>query len=193
MSRRPVIHVWQNETTPGSASTLTRGLTRLSDSAGRGLPVEGTRKLCRRCGETKSLDDFHVVKGEHKTWCKVCWRAYNAAMNRARPAEVRAAVYMRDRLRRFYKMTVADYERMLAVQDGRCAACGDLPSGGIRLAVDHDHACCPGKESCGKCVRALLCQSCNGAAGLLRDSPDRAMALAAYLIQGHDVLSEAVA
>ena len=50
------------------------------------------------------------------------------------------------------------------------------------LVVDHDHRCCPsGAYSCGQCVRGLICTDCNCAAGLVRDDPDVAVSLAAYL------------
>lgn len=50
------------------------------------------------------------------------------------------------------------------------------------LVVDHDHTCCPADaHSCGLCVRGLLCQACNAAAGQLYDSPKAARSLAEYL------------
>ena len=33
------------------------------------------------------------------------------------------------------------------------------------IGVDHDHLCCPGKKSCGKCIRGALCLSHNLAEG----------------------------
>lgn len=52
----------------------------------------------------------------------------------------------------------------------------------VRMVVDHDHNCCPGTVSaCGRCVRGLICVTCNAAIGLLRDSPATARSAAAYL------------
>lgn len=48
-------------------------------------------------------------------------------------------------------------------------------------AVDHDHKCCPGKTSCGKCVRGLLCGNCNSVLGRMRDDPTVFDRMAAYL------------
>ena len=48
-------------------------------------------------------------------------------------------------------------------------------------AVDHDHGCCPGGLSCGKCIRGILCRKCNVAIGYLNDDPTLARAAADYL------------
>jgi hypothetical protein len=71
---------------------------------------------------------------------------------------------------------------MLAAQGGLCAICQRAetklqPQTGLphRLAVDHDHTCCPGQlTSCGRCVRGLLCASCNLSLGALEPWLDRA-------------------
>jgi hypothetical protein len=51
------------------------------------------------------------------------------------------------------------------------------------LSIDHDHACCPGRISCGKCIRGLLCNRCNRALGLLGDSIELLKKMIAYLEQ----------
>lgn len=81
-----------------------------------------------------------------------------------------------------YGITVADYDAILIAQGGGCAGCGVATSrDGRRLAVDHDHKCCPGSRSCGKCVRGLLCTNCNRGLGRLADDPARLSRLIDYL------------
>lgn len=80
-----------------------------------------------------------------------------------------------------YGITAAQYDAMLAAQGGGCAICTEQCSTGRRLAVDHDHSCCPGEKTCGKCIRGLLCGACNQGIGKLRDSPRLLIAAASYL------------
>jgi len=67
-----------------------------------------------------------------------------------------------------YKMTRQMYLDMLEQQNGVCAICSQPPSRNW-LAVDHDHACCPGTKTCGKCIRGLLCGGCNSFLGRVND------------------------
>lgn len=60
------------------------------------------------------------------------------------------------------------YQAMVTAQNGLCALCGG-PPGQRQLHVDHDHACCPGRDSCGKCLRGLLCGRCNPLLGYAHD------------------------
>lgn len=65
-----------------------------------------------------------------------------------------------------YKRSLADYDRVLNEQGGGCAICGCAPEK-TRLAWDHDHTCCPGRVTCGDCVRELVCGRCNRVVGAL--------------------------
>lgn len=79
-------------------------------------------------------------------------------------------------IRRKYHLGRDEYERMFAAQDGRCGMC-DEPSDKL-LRVDHDHSCCPGKFTCGKCIRGLLCDRCNSMLGQFSDDAERARSFA---------------
>lgn len=77
-----------------------------------------------------------------------------------------------------HKVRLDKYTEILNRQDNSCASCTRQD---VKLVIDHDHACCPGKRSCGNCVRGLLCSSCNIAAGMADNNPDRLEQLALYL------------
>ena len=112
---------------------------------------EEGQKYCRDCGEWKNQELF----GSIKRFCLDCQKF--------------------QRIKKHYKLTRDKYFDLLASQGGVCAICSS--DGGARgLFVDHDHSCCPrnGSESatCGQCIRALLCSSCNTGLGQFQDDPE---------------------
>lgn len=167
-----------------------------------------TKKVCNKCGEKKSLDDFSPHKeGKYGRYghCKACQnviarqRREEKARREGRPylprglseeeRQERAARSKRSaHLKWRFGITLDEYEAMLEVQDYRCAICrrhqDDFAN---RFAVDHDHSCCPGKTSCGKCVRSLLCLPCNAGLGSFHDDLAMLDAAKAYLKQ-HQVM-----
>jgi Recombination endonuclease VII len=85
-------------------------------------------------------------------------------------------------LERKYHLTLEQYQEMLERQGGRCAVCSRTPEDNSRrFAVDHDHACCPGNSSCGKCVRSLLCNVHNLILGQLHDDLITLQRIATYV------------
>lgn len=63
---------------------------------------------------------------------------------------------------------------------GKCDSCG-VDGDFTSLHIDHDHACCVGFKTCGKCTRGLLCMGCNVGLGAFGDSPERLRMAALYL------------
>ena len=125
----------------------------------------------------RSAAAYHVKHRERLLAGNKAWRAAN-------PEKVRAASEKHGF--KLYGMTRADYDRMLAAQDGRCACCGSMASGRKRwgrLTIDHDHET--------GAVRALLCAPCNAIAGQAGDNPARLRAVARYL-EEHGVVVQVV-
>lgn len=122
--------------------------------------------------------------------CKQCVKEYQKANpegHRKRQQDYRqrggSGLRRRERsrhLRENFGIDADDFDDMLAAQGGRCAACGtdEVPKGNWH--IDHDHSCCPGIKTCGKCIRGILCSRCNKSLGMLEDNPAIIYSLALY-------------
>lgn len=153
--------------------------------------------ICAGCQRVLPFTDFHARSNRRlgrASKCKACESTRRREFNKG-TVEKRKAKYEANRqdildAQRFatYGITREQYDEMHRQQGGVCACCGQPERtlnrrGEVRaLAVDHDHSCCPGKRSCGRCVRGLLCHSCNIGLGVLGDSPEMLMKAVAYLI-----------
>lgn len=136
------------------------------------------KKCTGPCGETKPLSEFFKDKGfkdGHYSRCKKCKTAATMAWRKKNPKRYNAgAISWRDRnpdkqhaadIKRHYGITIEDYNKMLAVQNNRCALCPkehNTKAKRGRLYVDHCH-------KTGQ-VRALLCGAHNSMLGYAEDS-----------------------
>lgn len=124
---------------------------------------------CSACGELKIATQFNRDSTKahgHSYTCKSCATAYQREWKEA-PDTWR---YRRDYyLRRYFGISLDDYERLYEAQGGRCAICGGEGNDVRRtrnvapLFVDHCHAT--------GAVRGLLCQRCNTGIAMLQDDP----------------------
>lgn len=81
-----------------------------------------------------------------------------------------------------FGITAELYWALYEFQGGKCAILRCRATGKTKaLAVDHDHKCCPGRTSCGKCVRGLLCGPHNEMFGRNGDDPEVFQDMAGYL------------
>ena len=159
-------------------------------------PVEG---ICQKCGSPLEISKSNANRGQYKV-CRCIRKQYANdwyARNRKQASEASKEYYKRTRerrlqvaqewrdslspternryfrtiaLKRKYNLTLGEYEKMVDLQNGLCFLCGEKPSNGKPLCVDHCHTT--------KTVRKLLCEVCNRFLGIIeRDSTwvDRAL------------------
>lgn len=123
-----------------------------------------------RRGEKSQYDARrHAANPQRKIKAVQRW----AAMNRERQKKTMRNCHLK---KKFGGMTNADYDSMLALQNGVCAICQTSEPGfhgGKHFAVDHDHITGG--------VRQLLCNRCNAMLGNARDRIDILTGAAAYL------------
>jgi Autographiviridae endonuclease VII len=132
--------------------------------------VKVSKKKCVKCLLVQNSEEFKTNKGQGRV-------SYSATCRTCRNDIGRKTYGVYENVVR-HGITTEQYDEIYKSQGSCCAVCGfvetkimktGLPK---RLAIHHDHRCCPGKYSCGKCVIALLCSNCNTGIGLLQDSPD---------------------
>lgn len=133
-------------------------------------------KWCRTCDSVKPLEEFSRQSGRRVSRvsrCRPCLGVVYQQSDKVRASALKFGL-------------TEDQQAALYEEYGHaCAVCGrpaDASSSRTKkLAIDHDHRCCPGQRSCGRCVRGVLCMNCNVGIGNLGDDPERLMAAVEYL------------
>lgn len=130
------------------------------------LPPLPPIKSCKDCGSTTR--ELHTPGPR----CATCMRIRKKA--------VKATAHGNGVLARF-KMTEEQYWKLYEFQGKKCYLCQWATGATKRLAVDHDHKCCPTTPTCGKCTRGLLCGPCNQWLGRMRDQVEYGLRFIEYL------------
>jgi len=123
------------------------------------------------CPQGHIYDEENTIKykkpnGKFARVCRVCAKANSKVQNVKR-----------------YGISIERFNEMLTLQDGKCTICkGKFWEEVSSPHIDHDHSCCNGQmRSCGKCVRDLLCRSCNQVLGCAKDDIETLKAAIAYI------------
>lgn len=112
----------------------------------------------------KKYNRLPRVKNKRKEYCR---KYYNSGKG--------LLCNRRFRLGKKYGITIAEYNQLVAEQNGVCACCGGVDRDGAWLSVDHDH-------ETGK-IRGLLCKGCNTAIGGAKDSVPTLLKMVGYLLE----------
>ena len=153
------------------------------------MPVKGRpRKTHCKRGHDLSVTRYRTPRGhsrckacnvfQRKTWVeqnRVTLKAYYQAYYVKHKDRVREP-RRRARLKRCYDVTL-DF-----TMGKPCEICGTTAWGkDSHGSIDHDHTCCLGDRTCGKCIRGVLCQSCNRVLGVFAEDIDRFQKTIEYL------------
>ena len=138
--------------------------------------------MCKTCKLDKPDEEFskNHKKNTNRVNCKSC-RAQEARQHRVDFPDL----YRGYEFKKKYKIDLATYNKVLEEQGGVCAICKGT---WVRvLVVDHDHDCCPGEITCGNCLRALLCGSCNAGLGWFKNDVAIMQSAIEYMqtVKGH--------
>jgi hypothetical protein len=132
----------------------------------KGTLAKNGIKICAKCGEEKTVDNFKssgYTKDRLKQFCKRCGKDLE--------------------LRQKYNLSINEYELLLKKQKGLCACCkSNKPntpkSSNGYFVVDHCHKT--------NQIRGLLCFNCNTGIGKLGDESKKVLEAYEYLRRFED-------
>jgi GT2 family glycosyltransferase len=135
-------------------------------------------KICIDCKEEKDIHEFAIKESKTQrrhSRCKSCTKIKyeknkHIILKNHRERRLRRYDHFKEKERtrdykKAYNLSIADYDRLFEIQDGKCAICGTTEPGNINFsyfAIDHDHN--------NKKVRGLLCNKCNRGLGFFKDN-----------------------
>lgn len=130
-----------------------------------GVGQGGINKAKTHCpkGHEYTVENTYT-NPEGRRWCRTCARLNSKKQN------IQA-----------HGISVEKFTELLEAQEYKCLGCLTEINERSGQAVDHDHSCCPGRVSCGRCIRGILCKLCNAGLGFLKDDPGTLRRLADYL------------
>lgn len=139
---------------------------------------ENGLKECRDCKIGKTKEEYYPSKSYScgfRAECRDCGKK-KAKQHPKTPKQNRIA-----KLKKFYNLTLEEYDEMFKKQGGVCAICKGTQAtkhtgvGGINMYLDIDHDHETGE------VRGLLCGSCNRGLGQFKDNIENVLNAAIYL------------
>lgn len=128
----------------------------------------------------KNAAKTHCPKGHEYTPENTLIQKASTTKGTKRACKTCAAENSRIQRIKKYGITPEQFEELYTEQKGKCKIC-EISFDDAIIYIDHDHSCCSGQKACGKCVRGLLCPSCNTSIGLMKDSPELLRKAADYL------------
>lgn len=135
--------------------------------------IDAEGRECAKCSKYKLWDEYYLANNVHghKSYCKACTLIDHAERRSGKDESTLRVKDRKNTLWSRYRLTTEEYDAYLESVGRVCEICGKeevkvTPQGDTHsLAVDHDHACCEGKRTCGECLRGVLCDYCNMALG----------------------------
>lgn len=164
-------------------------------------------KSCSTCKLPKAFIEFHRRSNKtdgYRASCKGCISSWFKVYGERPEVKLQRSERHKGRLRevRMYRqspegkrsnrkgtlkchgLSLERYDQMSSEQNDVCKICRQKNRKGRHLVIDHDHKCCPGRYSCGNCVRGLLCDFCNVGLAMYRDDSELLKSAVLYLKEG---------